>query len=46
MKKNKKKKSKFYIIYSGSYFYKPNKDAIDFLNQPYNAVIVKKISQN
>ena len=29
----KKENSKFYIIYCGSYFYKPNKDAINFLNQ-------------
>ncbi len=38
----KKKSSKFYIIYSGSYHYKPNKDAIDFLNQEIMPLIIKK----
>ena len=41
-KKLKKKKSQFYIIYSGSYLYKPNKDAIDFLNQQVMPSIFKK----
>jgi len=31
-----------YIIYSGSYLYKPNKDAIDFLNQEIMPEIIKK----
>ena len=41
MKKIKKKISEFYIIYSGSYHYKPNKDAIDFLNQEIMPLITK-----
>ena len=41
-KKIQKKRKKFYIIYSGSYLYKPNKDAIDFLNQQIMPSIVKK----
>ena len=38
----KKKKSQLYIIYSGSYLYKPNKDAIDFLNQQIMPSITKR----
>ena len=38
----KKENSKFYIIYCGSYFYKPNKDAINFLNQHIMPNVVKK----
>ena len=38
----KKKISQFYIIYSGSYHYKPNKDAIDFLNQQIMPSITKR----
>ena len=38
----KREKSKLYIIYCGSYFYKPNKDAIDFLNNHIMPNIVKK----
>ena len=38
----KKEKSKLYIMYCGSYFYKPNKDAIDFLNHHIMPNIVKK----
>tara|TARA_Y100000816_G_C26036562_1_gene542736 strand:+ start:83 stop:1183 length:1101 start_codon:yes stop_codon:yes gene_type:complete len=41
-KKIKKKLSQFYIIYSGSYLYKPNKDAIDFLNLHIMPLITKK----
>ena len=41
-KRIKKKISEFYIIYSGSYRYKPNKDAIDFLNQQIMPLIIKK----
>ncbi len=41
-KRIKKKKSQFYIIYCGSYLYKPNKDAIDFLNLHLMPSIVKK----
>ena len=41
-KKIKKNPSEFYIIYSGSYHYKPNKDAIDFLNQEIMPLITKK----
>ena len=40
--KKKKNPSEFYIIYSGSYHYKPNKDAIDFLNQEIMPLITKK----
>ena len=40
--KFEKKKSSFYIIYSGSYFYKPNKDAIDFLNHQIMPNLIKK----
>tara|TARA_Y100001935_G_C17280784_1_gene497344 strand:- start:622 stop:1722 length:1101 start_codon:yes stop_codon:yes gene_type:complete len=38
----KKTQSRFYIIYCGSYLYKPNKDAIDFLNQIIMPAIIKK----
>ena len=41
-KKLQKKKLQFYIIYSGSYLYKPNKDAIDFLNQQIMPFVFKK----
>ena len=38
----KKNKTKFdYIIYSGSYSYKPNKDAIDFLNLEIMPSLIK-----
>ena len=37
-----KKKYQDYIIYSGSYLYKPNKDAIDFLNQEIMPIVIKK----
>lgn len=41
--KNFKKKIKLnYIIYSGSYLYKPNKDAIDYLNNKIMPKITKK----
>ncbi len=39
--KNKKIKSD-YLIYTGSYFYKPNKDAIDYLN---NQIMPKLITK-
>lgn len=32
-----------YIIFSGSYFYKPNKIAIDFLNETLMPVLIKKV---
>ena len=38
----KKKLSLSYIIYSGSYLYKPNKNAIDYLNQHIMPTITKK----
>ena len=41
----KKKKSNFYIIYSGSYHYKPNKDAINFLNEEVMPIITKKFTK-
>ena len=41
-KLTKKKSYQSYIIYSGSYLYKPNKEAIDFLNQKIMPVIIKK----
>ncbi len=41
----KKKISRDYIIYSGSYLYKPNKDAIDFLNKEIMPTITKKFSK-
>ena len=37
------KNSRDYIIYSGSYLYKPNKDAIDYLNKDIMPVLIKKI---
>ena len=40
-KLTKKKSYQSYIIYSGSYLYKPNKEAIDFLNQKIMPVIIK-----
>ena len=40
-KKNKKKIYSKYIIFSGSYSYKPNKDAIDFLNEKIMPVLIK-----
>ena len=38
-----------YLIYTGSYFYKPNKDAIDYLNDkimPKNFKLIIKIRNN
>ena len=32
-----------YIIYTGSYSYKPNKDAIDYLNNHIMPELTKKI---
>lgn len=44
--KNIKKKFKLdYIFYSGSYLYKPNKDAIDYLNKKIMPKIRKKFPQ-
>lgn len=44
--KNIKKNTKRdYIIYSGSYSYKPNKDAIDYLNTKIMPIITKKFPQ-
>ena len=44
---NKFKKQKIiktdYIIYTGSYLYKPNKDAIDYLNKSIMPKLIKKI---
>ena len=41
-KMTRKEKSN-YIIYTGSYFYKPNKDAIDYMNKYIMPVLTKKI---
>lgn len=41
--KNKKKIKGDYIIYTGSYSYKPNKDAIDYLNKFIMPKLIKKI---
>ena len=41
-KKIKKKITHLYIIYSGSYLYRPNKDAIDFLNEQIMPSMTKK----
>jgi len=41
-KKEKKVKGN-YIIYTGSYLYKPNKDAIDYLNEYVMPKLIKKI---
>ncbi len=41
-KKQKKIKGD-YIIYTGSYLYKPNKDAIDYLNKFVMPVLIKRI---
>ena len=41
-KKEKKVKGS-YIIYTGSYLYKPNKDAIDYLNEYVMPKLIKKI---
>jgi hypothetical protein len=38
-----KKEKSNYLIYTGSYFYKPNKDAIDYLNNYIMPVLIKKI---
>ena len=38
-----KKEKSNYLIYTGSYFYKPNKDAIDYLNNHIMPVLIKKI---
>ena len=40
-KKKKKKISGNYIIFSGSYLYKPNRDAIDFLNEKIMPELIK-----
>ncbi len=40
--KLKKKKNYDYIIYTGSYLYKPNKDAIDYLNYQLMPTLIKK----
>tara|TARA_B100000902_G_C27267491_1_gene894413 strand:+ start:106 stop:1212 length:1107 start_codon:yes stop_codon:yes gene_type:complete len=40
--KFKKEKIKDFIIYTGSYLYKPNKEAIDFLNNDIMPNLVKK----
>ena len=40
VKKNKIKQD--YIIYTGSYSYKPNKEAIDYLNKSIMPVLIKK----
>lgn len=37
-----KKIKKDYIIFTGSYFYKPNKDAIDYLNNNIMPKLIKK----
>ena len=42
-KKMVKKNQNNYIIYTGSYLYKPNKDAIDYLNNYIMPVLLKKI---
>ena len=42
-KKNKNKIKDDYIIYSGSYFFKPNRDAIDYLNKNIMPQLIKKI---
>ena len=39
--KFKKKMSRDYIIYTGSYLYKPNKDAIDYLNYQIMPNLIK-----
>jgi len=38
-----KREKSDYLIYTGSYFYKPNKDAIDYLNDYIMPVLTKKI---
>jgi len=38
-----KKEKSDYLIYTGSYFYKPNKDAIDYLNNYIMPVLIKKL---
>ncbi len=38
-----KKEKANYLIYTGSYLYKPNKDAIDYLNNYIMPVLIKKI---
>ena len=38
-----KKEKNDYIIYTGSYFYKPNKDAIDYMNKYIMPILTKKI---
>jgi glycosyltransferase involved in cell wall biosynthesis len=40
---NKNKLKDDYIIYSGSYFFKPNRDAIDYLNKHIMPQLIKKI---
>ncbi len=41
--KKEKILSEKYIIYMGSYLYKPNKDAIDYLNDSIMPALIKKI---
>ncbi len=41
--KKQKKINGDYIIYTGSYLYKPNKDAIDYLNKYIMPRLIKKI---
>ena len=41
--KKRKKVKGSYIIYTGSYLYKPNKDAIDYLNEYVMPKLIKKI---
>ena len=41
--KKQKKINGDYIIYTGSYLYKPNKDAIDYLNTYIMPILIKKM---
>ena len=43
--KIQKKKIKKYLIYTGSYLYKPNKDAIDYLNYNIMPRLIKNFPQ-
>ena len=43
--KNKKIKSD-YLIYTGSYFYKPNKDAIDYLNDKIMPKLINNVKKH
>lgn len=40
--RTKKKENKKYIIYTGSYLYKPNREAIDFLNFEIMPILINK----